>query len=476
MKTIHLDKLLLIFILAAGIVRFWKIPELGYFMMDEERDMFLVKRIVEEHKPLLIGVSIPGWFYLAPGYYYLSAIVHILFKLNPIGGLIAAAAIGVILVGLQYLVGKKTFGSRVGLIAGCLSAFSYLFVIYNRIWWPLVFGPIVSLIIYWSIFELKNNFNFKWILILTAVVILGLHSDSGTLAIIPVIVFSWWYFKFPIKDKRVLLGILMVFLSHITLLIFDLRHDFLNTKAFFNIFINLSGSHDADFLSGMGTAVRQLGSTFWRMLFISGPLDVVKQISPHSIWVNAREIPVWKSILSFGLLGIFVIKNRKRFLSWHLVSAFLGISLYATLYQGYTHEWFLEPVFPAIILGWAWLINKFIKANSVLCFGLIIWSIFQITLLARTNNVAGLGTKLRVVQEAQAQISGRPYELRSEGDDSLRYGGWRYLFTLFGNPPVKSYMDYVYEGWLYQKILEQPEVLITVFNNENKSDFALELF
>lgn len=469
--------LVVLLLVTAGIVRFYRVADLGYFMMDEERDMFLVKRIVQDYKPLLIGVSIPGWFYLAPGYYYLSAIVHFLFKLNPIGGLIAASILGVILVGLQYFVGSKLFGKRVGLIAGCLSSFSYLFVVYNRIWWPLVFGPIVSLIVYWSIFDLKKNFSFKRLVILTLAMILGLQSDSGTLAMIPVIIFSWRRFRFPVKDKRIGLAVLMIFLSHITLLIFDLKHDFLNAKAFLNIFVNTDVNYGINFFSGIRASIGQLGSTFWRILFISGPLDIVRQISPYLIWAITREIPIWKSVLGFGLLGIFVIKNRESLPSLHLISALLGISLYAIFYRGYIHEWFLEPLFPAMIFGWAWLIDKFVKPKLLLTVCMTIWSLAQIILLINTTNSAGLGKKLAVVQAAQKEIAGRPYELRSEGEGALRYGGWRYLFTLYGEEPVKSYMDYVYVDWLYPKSEFKPQLILTVINSVDKApDFALEEF
>ena len=86
------------------------------------------------------------------------------------------------------------------------------------------------------------------------------------------------------------------------------------------------------------------------------------------------------------------------------------------------------------------------------------------SLFFKLENVAGLGKKLEVVKLVQKEIAGRPYELRSEGADALRYGGWRYLFTLYGDPPVKSYMDYVYQDWLYPKKAVNPEKVVRVVN------------
>ena len=42
----------------AGTIRFWRIAELGYFVLDEERDAFLVRRMLVDHRPLLIGGAI----------------------------------------------------------------------------------------------------------------------------------------------------------------------------------------------------------------------------------------------------------------------------------------------------------------------------------------------------------------------------------------------------------------------------------
>ena len=164
----------------------------------------------------------------------------------------------------------------------------------------------------------------------------------------------------------------------------------------------------------------------------------------------------------------------------HFLISLTGILVYTAAFPGYVHEWMWAFMFPAFFLMVAdvivrlWELVKFTKLHALISFGnftgtavVVIWCIWQLTLFVRLTNIAGLGPKLKVVQEAQAQISGRPYELRSDGQGSLRYGGWRYLFTFYGNPPVKSYMDYVYEGWLYPKLEEKPEVILTIVNGDD---------
>lgn len=83
-----------------------------------------------------------------------------------------------------------------------------------------------------------------------------------------------------------------------------------------------------------------------------------------------------------------------------------------------------------------------------------------------------------MVQAVNREINDRPYELRSDGDpetgnECFRYGGWRYLFSLTSNPPVKSYMDYVYEGWVYKNLSVRPSTVVFIANPVNENPSAI---
>src|SRR3989344_5450052 len=82
MKLPKISKNLLFFILLLLIVsaflRFYNLSHLLYWMFDEERDAFFVKRILVDHRPILIGGAIPEGFYLAPGYFYIPSFFFII--------------------------------------------------------------------------------------------------------------------------------------------------------------------------------------------------------------------------------------------------------------------------------------------------------------------------------------------------------------------------------------------------------------
>ena len=134
--------------------RLSRVPDLGYFMIDEERDAFLVRRLLVDHRPLLVGGVIPGGISIGPLFFYLSTIPYAISQLNPIGPAYATGIVGILGVIATYVVGKSLFNRRVALLAMMFSAFSLLNIIYHRPWWPLTFGQLVTLVIYFALFRL----------------------------------------------------------------------------------------------------------------------------------------------------------------------------------------------------------------------------------------------------------------------------------------------------------------------------------
>ncbi len=455
-----------------------------------------------DHRPLLIGGAIPGGINVGPLFFYISAIPYALSNLSPVGPAYAAALAGVLSVLAVYFIGRKLFDEKTAILATVFFGFSLLNIIYHRPWWPLTMSQLVVLVAYLALFKLskgpalqgQGRALIKWPMILVGALIVGAQSDPSTLSLIPLsIIWLWWkrkQIKLPGKLIASMIGIFL--LAHVTWFAFELRHDFLNTRAAAGLFKGLALQGKAR-PYGPIQVFRMTSAMFYRLFVPTGALDVTKQISPAEEFLRPRLEGVWWPGAWGLLVGIFIytflaskgytLKGvtfpdkllSRQILSLHFLISLSGILIYTFAFPGYVHEWMWAFMFPAFFLmvsdSLIWLFSKVRSAGRrtgpLLTLSVCVWAIWQLILFSRLTNTAGLGAKLKIVQEAQAQISGRPYELRSEGKDSLRYGGWRYLFTLFGNPPVKSYMDYVYQEWLYPKLEEKPEVVLTILNHEN---------
>ena len=484
----------LILILFVFFLRFFQVNQFGYFMLDEERDAFLVRRMLVDHRPLLIGGAIPGGINVGPLFFYISAIPYALSNLNPVGPAYAAALIGFLSVLAVYFIGRKLFDERTAILATVFSGFSLLNIIYHRPWWPLTMSQLVTMVAYLALLKLckgpalqgQGRALIKWSMILVGALIVGAQSDPSTLSLIPLtVIWLWWKRKqIKLPGKLIVSMIVIFLLAHVTWFAFELRHDFLNTRAAVGLFSNVfKGPTLADAKVGPSQTLQMTSAMLYRLFSPTGSMDVTKQISPAEEFMKPRLEGVWWPgawglLIGIGMYVVYAFKGPallwqgRALISIHFLISLSGILIYTFAFPGYVHEWMWAFMFPAFFLMMADILFKlFYKARPwvtkawplLIC----IWIVWQLSLFAHLTNTAGLGAKLKIVQEAQAQIAGRPYELRSDGQDSLRYGGWRYLFTLYGNPPVKSYMDYVYQEWLYPKLEEKPEVVLTILNHEN---------
>jgi len=407
--------------------------------------------------------------------------------------------VGFLSVLAVYLIGRKLFDEKTAILATVFSGFSLLNIIYHRPWWPLTMSQMVVLVAYFALSKLVIKRSdlaeqSRTLTLLVFALIVGAQSDPSTLSLIPLtVIWLWWkrkQIKLPGKLIASMIGIFL--LAHTTWFIFELRHDFLNTRAAVNLLGRVfKGPTLASAKVGPFQTLQMTSAMLYRLFIPTGELDVTKQISPAEEFMKPRLEGVWWPG-AWGLLaGIFIytflaskgytLKGvtfsdkllARQILSLHFIISLAGILAYTFAFPGYVHEWMWAFMFPAFFLMMADIFLMFTKlfkmgsfVNFPLVVAVVIWAIWQLTLFSRLTNIAGLGAKLKIVEEAQAQIVGRPYELRSEGQDALRYGGWRYLFTLSGNPPVKSYMDYVYQNWLYPEIEEKPEVILTILNKE----------
>ena len=176
----YLWLLLPVAILGAAIwLRFDNLTNLLYFMIDEERYSFLMKRLYLDHKLMLVGVAIPGGIYLGPAYFYFSGLLQLMFGFNPaMMGAVASGA-GVVSTLGVYLLTKKWLGKLAATVAMAFYALSYLIVIYNRIYWTLTWSSLAAIVTYWGLWQIITAKKYWYLYLMTGVFILGSQSDAS---------------------------------------------------------------------------------------------------------------------------------------------------------------------------------------------------------------------------------------------------------------------------------------------------------
>ncbi|KKQ82783.1 MAG: hypothetical protein UT06_C0037G0019 [Candidatus Woesebacteria bacterium GW2011_GWA1_38_8] len=248
---------LLLLILAVGaILRLYKIGGYMTFLGDEGRDAIIVRRLLVNFDPVLIGPGTSiGNMYLGPLYYYLSAPFLLFANFSPVGPSVMVALFGVATIYLIWYIARLWFGKGAGMVSSLLYALAPVVIIYNRSSWNPNIMPFFALLTIFSLWKVWGEEKFSWFVVMGVSFAFVLQSHYLGLLLLPVILFFWslkhWglfrnsdleisnypgnYLK-KSYIKNLLIGTIVFAVLMSPLLIFDLRHNFMNfnnIKTFF---------------------------------------------------------------------------------------------------------------------------------------------------------------------------------------------------------------------------------------------------
>lgn len=225
-----------------GFLRLYRIDEFATFLGDQGRDAIIVKRIITfEHFPAIGAPSSIGQIYLGPFYYYLIAPFLLLTKFNPVGLSIGVGLLSILGTILSYYIIKKEVNAFVAFFFLLLVAFSFPLIELARFSWNPNLLPYFSFFTIYFFYKLMRKSSSVWALLFGA--FLSFSIQLHHLALFLTVPFFIMIILDIVKNKELLLerikylGISFgsfLFFS-IPLIIFDLKHDFLNTKNFITL-------------------------------------------------------------------------------------------------------------------------------------------------------------------------------------------------------------------------------------------------
>src|SRR3990172_10520288 len=122
---------LAVILIIGAFFRLYRIDEYMTFLGDEGRDAIIVRRLLVNFDPILIGprTSI-GDMYLGPLYYYLIAIPLLLANFSPVGPSVFVALLGVVTIFFIWYVTREWFGWLAGGLSALLYAISPVVITY----------------------------------------------------------------------------------------------------------------------------------------------------------------------------------------------------------------------------------------------------------------------------------------------------------------------------------------------------------
>lgn len=475
MKTVNSKYLviLIIFILALSIfLRFYKLQDLLIFGADEEHQTTLAMTIVKDFHVIWIGVSAANLdFYLGPFWVYFTSFWLFLSKGDPLITGFVASTIGVLTTLLIFLVGKKLFGIKVGLIASLLYASLPLIVLFDRKYLTPTLVPSLSLIMLFSLYQTKDSN--KWWILFAAAYGLVFHTHLS------LIFFGLIGFYFLVKQrkalsKKVVVISTIVFLTIVSPLIaFDYFHKWSNVTVPFRLFKTINTE---PFYINLQAHSKSLFESLGRLWYLK-PRRVISDEIPFDcslIFTNAKSARTkpsfWLSIISFVLLCWFLLRR----VTWKerryrvLALSVLVVIIPFLLFPGGAFEYYLLGFFPLFLFLPGILLQDIRVWGKFIMIGIaLLVPVLGIYTVMNTNMDFSFKTKKELISQVMEVVDDHPFELYENGI-CHKYEGWRYLFSIYGKRPERSSTDPVL-GWLYPSEITDKKTQYTVIVSESNT-------
>lgn len=439
-------KNLIVFLTAIIVLfKFYNFPSWYGFDWDQERGALIIKTILVDHKPALLGLETSqGGMFIGSLFYYFVAIFYAIGGMDPMWGV----GVNIFFVVLSVLsisyIGEKLFNKKVGFISTVIYSFSSYLTAFDRTLWnptPIFFLCLWGF--YLTYLYLKERK--LWQLGLgTASFSFLFNSHFSVLFVVAylfIILFLFGGRKFFLNIKSLLLVSLVFIIMLSTLIIFDSRHDLWNLRHLFLFFVGGNNSGKINILNTVLSYPAFLGNIFYEgldriyYLAIVGLLFVLEFTK---LLLKNKNTLLVKLILLYSLMSFlpFLI-NKSAFLPYYLL--------------------FYFPIF--IILMADLLSSVFIFPILLMIFVLV-----NIKPVVTSSTGLALKYKMEAVKYIVSDASGRDYKVDFVVAPG-RKTGFEYIFWYYdrnhglieGHKPT---LDPVYKLALPDSMVNKDEIAV----------------
>ncbi len=387
---------------------------------------------------------------------------------------------------ILYRLTREVFSNRVAYISIILYCFSVYINIFERHYWGLYLNPLLSLLIFLCLWKIINK-SYKFFLLLGVVLGFAFHTDPSTIIFIPLIIFIVIKYKINfVKIPQVRLAVLIFAFSFLPLLIFDLRHNFVN--------INGLNQYREEVKSSSNLSVNQIADSLLvipqfisRIIFIPGKIDLAQEYSYCPIYAFGKlnkvsPILVFSSLIILALIFLIKPLNQETKIGMDIVKFFLlstlfGVIIYKGLLGRPFFDHYLSTLIPIVVVILAIIIDRIFLISRKMGLLLIIFFIlFNLYQLSGLNHTFGFSIKSQAIKWAINNVD-EDFALESLSQ-CFKYNGYRYLFYYYGKEPIKSYVDqnlfYLFDE--LPKAEHPNELVVMVGCDYNREDRLMDLY
>lgn len=352
----------LIVIITIGIfLRFYKFEGFATFLGDQGRDTIILRRIITlEHFPAIGAPTSIGQVYLGPFYYYFIAPWLLLFNLNPIGPIVGVALFSSLYLIINYFVVKELIDKKTAILSTIFLSFSSVLIEFSRFSWNPNLLPLFTLLtIYFLIKSIKTG-RWHFFALTGAFLSFVIQLHYLALFIFPATfaLYSGYFYKNIKQIKRLVLNFSLLFLNFIffssPLIVFDLRHQFLNTNNFLKLFQQAG--------SDLTTKINSLFDSFY-------------YLNVYSFHIELNKFLVF-ILLVFLLIAYLTLMKQKSAIKIFLLFFILTI-FFMSFYTGQKHPHYFGVLYPLYFI----IVAFFLGFTSDFFFGKVLTILFVFGLI-----------------------------------------------------------------------------------------------
>lgn len=459
------NMLLLAILLLAGTLRFFTLSKLMVFTPDEEYQFYIVQTLIKDFHIIWIGLSALGFdVYLGPFWLYIMYPFAAIFQGNPLTGGALTSVLGVGTVFLIYLLGKEMFGPKVGLLASLLYASSALMIFYDQQGYP----PSVP---FWSALMVLSLYLTKkspyWWIVFAATFGMTFHIHFSLSLMILVAIYWAFAHRETLNKKIVLLSVFTFTVMMSPLIAFDYFHKGSNITAPLRM---LKSAGENQYNLNLPQRLDNFATTLSRVWYLQPGLQSSDEILyPCLIHPLAQTTQRNWLLAGFSLvlLTVFIVFIREKLL---ILSALPMLIPFLLLSAISPIEYYLLGFFPILFLIFASSIESLPRSFKYGAYILVILlaSSGVFTVLAARGDF-GLDAKKTLVKKVMAEVKEESFSLQEEGG-CQKYGGFRYVFAVYGRRPDQSSEDFNF-AWLYPDEISQKPTKYSVIIKELRPPF-----
>ena len=400
---------LLLFILT----RFYNLDHRMVFGWDQEQFSIKIREMIVHHNFTLLGqrVNNDAGFFLAPYLTYLLVPFYVIFKLSPYSLYFFVIIANILFFGASYFIIKKVFSQKHALWFLIFWTVNFMAQTYDSIPWdPLLIPLGVITTLYCLHLVYKNNTSWKaWMILgITAGFFSHMHFQF-ILILFGIMVFILQMMrKNMVKIKNIFISLFGFLITLTPLFLFDIRNNFLNSRLFFNYFVNNSSGTPIEYSAWM-----TVFQTFVRpYTFIKSPTVMIF---------------FYVVILLCLLVLVFRKNNFFHMLYISFLTVWLTFPFVFALYGKFPSEYyfiFLIPIITIVLIDLCLTFKNKKIIYVMFCFLLLIN--IQELLYRIKPNTESMYYKNQVVEYIQKTLTGKKFIVSYDGVSVD--AGFQYLF------------------------------------------------